>query len=70
MGDAAARQGMLAVRADRAFDGREAIRGGALVLCADGQIVGSSLRRRRTKPRGGPGIGASPRRLAPDLRRP
>jgi imidazolonepropionase-like amidohydrolase len=32
--------GRLAIRAGRAFDGRSAIRGGALVLCADGQIVG------------------------------
>ncbi len=32
--------GRLAVRAGRAFDGRAAIPGGALVLCADGQIVG------------------------------
>jgi imidazolonepropionase-like amidohydrolase len=30
----------LAVRAGRAFDGRAAIPGGVLVLCADGQIVG------------------------------
>jgi imidazolonepropionase-like amidohydrolase len=30
----------LAVRAGRAFDGRAAIPGGALILCADGQIVG------------------------------
>ncbi len=32
--------GRLAIRAGRAFDGRAVIRGGALVLCADGQIVG------------------------------
>ena len=32
--------GRLAVRADQAFDGRAIIPGGALVLCADGQIVG------------------------------
>ena len=42
MPDEAANQGTsrLAIRADRAFDGREMIPGGALVLCASGQIVG------------------------------
>jgi imidazolonepropionase-like amidohydrolase len=42
MPDAAANQGTsrLAIRADRAFDGREMIPGGALVLCASGQIAG------------------------------
>ena len=30
----------LAIRADRVFDGQAAIPGGALVLCADGKIVG------------------------------
>ena len=37
---AAAAPGRLAIRAGRAFDGRAVIRGGALVLCADGQIAG------------------------------
>jgi imidazolonepropionase-like amidohydrolase len=32
--------GRLAIRAGRAFDGRAVIPGGALVLCADGQIAG------------------------------
>jgi len=42
MADAAANQARdrLAIRADRAFDGRAIIPGGALVLCADGKIVG------------------------------
>ena len=42
MPDAAADQGTgrLAIRADGAFDGREMIPGGALVLCASGQIAG------------------------------
>ena len=42
MGDAGADQGMtrMAVRAGRAFDGREPMPAGALVLCADGRIVG------------------------------
>lgn len=42
MGDAAAGRGMtrLAVRAERAFDGRAPMPAGALVLCADGRIVG------------------------------
>ncbi len=42
MAGAAADQGTsrLAIRADRAFDGREMIPGGALVLCAGGQIAG------------------------------
>ncbi len=42
MPGAAADQGTsrLAIRADRAFGGREMIPGGALVLCAGGQIVG------------------------------
>ncbi len=38
MADAAANR--LAIRADRAFDGRVILPGGALVLCADGKIVG------------------------------
>ena len=33
-------RGRLAVRVDRAFDGRAMIPGGALVLCADGKIAG------------------------------
>ena len=42
MPGAAANQGTsrLAIRADRAFGGREMIPGGALVLCANGQIAG------------------------------
>ena len=42
MPGAAANEGMsrLAIRADRAFGGREMIPGGALVLCAGGQIAG------------------------------
>ncbi len=42
MTDAAPNQatGRLAIRADRAFDGRAIIPGGALVLCADGTIAG------------------------------
>ena len=32
--------GRLAVRAGRAFDGQASIPGGALVLCADGRIMG------------------------------
>ena len=42
MPGAAADQGTsrLAIRADRAFGGREMIPGGALVLCAGGQIAG------------------------------
>ena len=42
MPGAAADQGTsrLAIRADRAFGGREMIPGGALVLCASGQIAG------------------------------
>jgi len=42
VGDAGADQGMtrMAVRAGRAFDGREPMPAGALVLCADGRIVG------------------------------
>ncbi len=42
MTDVSANQAVdrLAVRADRAFDGRAIIPGGALVLCANGQIVG------------------------------
>ncbi len=38
MADAAANR--LAIRADRAFDGRVILPGGALVLCADGKIIG------------------------------
>ncbi len=42
MRDAAANRtrDRLAIRADQAFDGRAVIPGGALVLCADGKIVG------------------------------
>jgi imidazolonepropionase-like amidohydrolase len=42
MGDAPVDQGLsrVAIRADRAFDGRAMIPGGGLVLCAGGRIVG------------------------------
>ena len=44
MPGAAANEGTrrLAIRADRAFGGREMIPGGALVLCASRQIAGRS----------------------------
>src|SRR5258708_35873488 len=47
---------MLAIRAGRAFDGRAARPGGALALCAGGQIVGVEPPAARA-PDAGPGAG-------------